>query len=361
MDIRDVVTPMCGLLALGEPTHWEPAFGHARNELFARLVDLGFRSIALETDQVAALAVDDYVRGGDGVLDDVLATGFSHGFGALPANRELITWMRDRNADLPAGRRLAFHGFDAPVEMSGAPGPRRYLEHVHAYLEPDRPDHRIADLAGDDDWRGPVGVAAVDGLRVVADELLIGLHARASELIAATSRAAWNGARAHLAAGLGLLRYHRQAATALDPAVRYARLAATRTALMALNLADVRDVEAGRGPTLAFTHNGHAPQLRAHVFIAGSLGRSAAFGLAEPAADTYEGVIGWRATACPLAVPGEGASGAPPLAGTVGGWGLATAVGVGGRPRTDTGVRPGYVPLDPPTVAAADAFLHVEG
>ncbi|NUS95767.1 MAG: hypothetical protein HOQ36_25730 [Nocardia sp.] len=83
------------LLAFGEPTHLEPAFAWTRNDLFAELAGHGYRSIALETDRVAALVVDDYVRYGTGTLDIAMARGFSHGFGDFAANRGLVAWMRE--------------------------------------------------------------------------------------------------------------------------------------------------------------------------------------------------------------------------------------------------------------------------
>src|SRR5690606_14051683 len=104
------------LLGFGEPTHLEPAFAWTRNELFAELAGRGFRSIALESDRVAALVVDDYVRQGAGTLDEAMRAGFSHGFGELEANRQLVAWMREYNENRSAEDRLAFHGFDGSME-----------------------------------------------------------------------------------------------------------------------------------------------------------------------------------------------------------------------------------------------------
>ena len=115
------------ILALGEPNHGEPALPTARNRVLAVLAGHGFRSVALETDRVAALAVDRWVRGGDGDLDTVVAAGFSHGFGDLPANRELVAWLRAYNDTRPPAGQLSFHGFDAPLEATSAPSPRPYL------------------------------------------------------------------------------------------------------------------------------------------------------------------------------------------------------------------------------------------
>jgi erythromycin esterase-like protein len=275
-DIRDFVNDSCDLLGLGEPDHREPAFRLVRNELFAQLVDRGFRSIALETDRVAAFAVDDYVREGTGAFDAVIEEGFSHGFGAYDANRRLVAWMREYNERRPAEERLAFHGMDAPFEFT-AESPRRYLEFGRDYLGVDLD---LAPLVGHDGrWGGMEAVTDPDRspgdteearrLRAIADDLHTLLYARAPELIAATSRRAWDRARVHLATALGLLRYHRQAAHRTDESDRWSRLSATRDALMARNLLDIRGLEARRGPTLVCGHNIHLQRNRSRMSMGG--------------------------------------------------------------------------------------------
>ncbi len=366
-DIRDFLTPSCDLLALGEPTHGEPVFPRIRNELFAQLVDRGFRSIALEIDRVAALVVNDHVQEGTGDLDAVLKEGFSHGWGAHEPNRELVTWLREYNENRPPHERLAFHGCDAPTENTSAPSPRGYLEHVRDYLHS---DVDIAGVAGDDErWgrteaildpaQSPGATAEAPRLRVLADDLLAALHARAPELIAATSRARWCTARTHLTAGIGLLRYHQQAAEPLELNVRIARLLASRDVLMAQNLTEIRDIEARRGPTLVFAHNTHLRRTvngaqdtawfgagaivaslvdERYVFVAGSLGRSEVHGIPEPEPDSYEGVLQSRFPT----------------------WGLARATEVTAT-RTRTNPFHGYFPLDQGLLDSADGVLHANG
>ncbi|MFE7588476.1 erythromycin esterase family protein [Kitasatospora sp. NPDC057512] len=371
-DINDFIPPACELLGLGEPTHQEPAFGRVRNELFPRLVDRGFRSIALETDRVAAFAVDAYVREGVGTLDSALEEGFTHGFGELEPNRRLVAWMREFNRERPPGARLSFHGFDIPTENTSAPSPRRYLEHARDYLGLDLD---LAGVAGEDErWsrteavtdpaQSPGGSAEAARLRCLADDLLLQLHMRAPELIAATSAAEWYAARTRLTAGIGLLRYHAQSAVrGLDRSARISALSGVRDALMAQNLLDIREVEAGRGPTMVFSHNLHLrrnPSAWAsgeldcrwigaghivgtllgerYAFVAGSLGRSEAIGLAEPAPGTYEAHLRGRGAA----------------------WELTdTALPAGARTRTDTVPRQGYFPLDREVLDGAAALLHI--
>ncbi|MGW2371619.1 erythromycin esterase family protein [Kitasatospora sp. NPDC001683] len=371
-DIGDFLTPSCELLALGEPTHQEPAFGRVRNRLFVQLVERGFRSIALETDRVAALAVDDYVRHGVGTLDAVLDEGFSHGFGAQPGNRELVAWMREFNRDREPVERLAFHGFDIQTENTTAPSPRRYLEHARDFLQLDLD---IAGLTGEDErWEreeaildaamSPGATPEAERLRRIADDLVNQLYVRAPDLIDASSHAEWLRAGTHLQAGIGLLRYHAQSALqGLGMSARISGLIRMRDALMAQNLLDIRAVEARRGPTLVFAHNRHLQRNPSawsqdeldcgwngaghiagsllgerYVFVAGSLGRSEAMGLGAPAPGTYEallqpGIEAWR-----LVAPLE-----PGVA----------------RTRTDTTPRQGYFPLDLETLDGAAALLHL--
>src|SRR4051812_17998110 len=79
------------LLALGEPTHGEETLLDLRNELFRQLVEEeGYRTIAIESDCMRGLVVDDYVTSGTGSLDEVMKQGISHGWGAFAANRELV-------------------------------------------------------------------------------------------------------------------------------------------------------------------------------------------------------------------------------------------------------------------------------
>ena len=138
VDARAVMGLLPGrprLLALGEPTHGEDALLDLRNELFRQLVEQeGYRTIAIESDCLMGLLVDDYVTSGAGSLDDVMEHGFSHGFGASAANRELVRWMRAHNDGRPASERLRFAGVDGPLEITGAASPRQALTALHAYL-----------------------------------------------------------------------------------------------------------------------------------------------------------------------------------------------------------------------------------
>ncbi|MCZ7423651.1 MULTISPECIES: DUF6194 family protein [unclassified Micromonospora] len=315
------------LLALGEPTHGESAFLQIRNEVFMSLAACGYRSIALESDRAAGLIADEFVQGGDSVtLDRALAEGFSHGFGGAPANRDLLLRMREWNAGRPALERLTFHGFDAPLEMEGAPSPRRHLIRLCDFLDLDR-SAEIDDLVGDEArWNDTAAIwepgrsigRSVDAqrLRVIADDLLTELYLQAPR-----RTEGWPAALVYATSAVALLRYHAAAAAPLPREQRFARLAGVRDALMAENLLAIRSAEAHRGPTLAFAHNTHLQRQPStmttagtdlswagagaivasllgdrYAVIVGSLGASPALGIGAPLPATYEGRLQQEST-----------------------------------------------------------------
>ncbi|RRR98604.1 erythromycin esterase family protein [Glycomyces terrestris] len=276
MEHRHCITGSHELIGLGEHAHGDSALADARLELFTRLVEGGVRSIAFESDRVAALIADDYVQGRAGTLDSAAAEGITHGFGAFDVNRRLLAWLREHNEGRAPRDRVAFHGMDAPLEFTAA-SPRAYLEHVRDYLGRDLD---LTEPCGDDErWSrteavvdpaaSPGDTPAAHRLRVVADDLLAALDAEAPRLIAATSRTDWDRARIHATTALGLLRYHRQAAQPLEESERWSRLASVRDALMARNLLDIRATEAERGPTAVFAHNIHLQRTESRMEMAG--------------------------------------------------------------------------------------------
>nr|BFE85398.1 hypothetical protein GCM10020093_079990 [Planobispora longispora] len=148
MDIKDTARPLDGagvsaflrslpaeplLLGLGEARHFVAELGELRNEIFRHLVEHeGYRSFAIESDCLRGLVVDDYIATGAGTLDDVMERGFSHRFGTIPANRELVRWMRAYNEE--HDEKLRFFGFDGPLEY-WAESPRQALTALHALLD----------------------------------------------------------------------------------------------------------------------------------------------------------------------------------------------------------------------------------
>ncbi|GAA3466313.1 erythromycin esterase family protein [Nonomuraea roseola] len=273
MDIKNLARPLDGagvsaflrslpakplLLGLGEARHFVEELGELRNEIFRHLVEHeGYRSFAIESDCLMGLLVDDYLTTGAHTLDDVMERGFSHGFGASPANRELVRWMRAYNEE--HDEKLRFFGFDAPLEYWAA-SPRQALTALHGLLDGPLPWTRetLDTLLGPDDrWSNEatamdpsqsIGQSAdAQRLRLIADDLVALLDTQAPRLSAEDrDRAALYGRTA-----AGLLRYHYWMADA-SPA-RWTRLSALRDAMMAANLRAVAE----HGPALVFASNLH--------------------------------------------------------------------------------------------------------
>ncbi|MGC9498799.1 erythromycin esterase family protein [Streptomyces sp. WG7] len=375
------------LLALGEPTHGEDALLEIRNDLFRQLVEVeGYRTIALESDCLMGLVVDDYVTSGTGTLDEVMEHGFSHGWGASAANRELVRWMRAHNerADKegrPAAERLRFAGFDGPLEITGAASPRQALTALHGYLEQARVDAGLLPctaetldrlLGADDRWTEPaamtdparsVGRSAEAGeLRLLADDLVSLLDEQTPHLLAATSPDDWERACLYGRAATGLLRYHSWMADT-SPA-RMNRLLGVRDRMMAHNLLALAD----RGPVLVHAQNAHLQREKSTMrmwqgqvewWSAGAL-VSARLGEEYAVVATALGTIRHRGVDVPPPDTVEGLLyGLPEERCVVDAAGLA---GVLGDTRPASRVSPwfGYASLDPAHLAAIDGLVFVK-
>ncbi|WP_282205111.1 erythromycin esterase family protein [Kitasatospora fiedleri] len=267
------------LLALGEPTHGAEEFLDLRNELFRHLAtDHGYRSIAVESDCLAARAVDAYVGGAAGALDTVVREGFGHGFGEFAGNRELVRWMREFNEGVEEGERLRCYGADGPLEITGAAAPGPSLLRLHDFLAarlpnellPDRaellrrcgPDHRWTEPAAALDPTRSVGrTEDAVRLRLLADELNVLLAAHRPQFD--DDEDAYWQAELDARTATGLLRYH--AATAGDGPDRLNSLMRQRGLMIADNLEAILRREARRGPTLVFAHNRHLQREAAHI------------------------------------------------------------------------------------------------
>ncbi|WP_328304664.1 erythromycin esterase family protein [Actinomycetospora sp. NBC_00405] len=376
VDARAVMGLLPGrprVLALGEPTHGEDALLDLRNALFRQLVEQeGYRTLAIESDCLKGLLVDDHVTSGAGSLDDVMEHGFSHGFGASAANRELVRWMRAHNDGRPASERLRFAGVDGPLEISGAASPRQALTPLHGYLAAHGdegllpcPPATLDDLLGTDDrWTNPavmwepaesVGRSAeARELRLIADDLVSLLDEQTPHLLAATSRDEWERARLHARTAVGLLRYHHGMADT-SPS-RMPRLLGVRDQMMADNVL----AAAERGPTLVFAHNAHLQREKSsmrmgdlpvawwsagalvgarlgedYAFLATALGTIRHQGVDDPPPDTLEGRLSALPESPVLVDPRQLPTGATPR------------------------VSPwfGYAPLDPAHLGSMDGVV----
>lgn len=367
------------LLALGEPTHRVEDFPNWRNRIFRTLVENhGYRSIALESDVLAGLRVDAYIAAKTDSLDAVMKDGFSHGFGEVQANRELIVWMQSFNEGRHERDRVRFYGFDAPLENMWAASPRHALLELHTFLAghlTDLPadESTITRLCGDD-ARWTNEAAAMDAtqsvgasenakrLRWLADELLTLLVTERPRL--EVQQGAFWHACLHARTAQGLLRYH--AVMADSSPNRVARMLSQRDMMMADNLIAIAEREALRGPTLVFAHNTHlqrhhswwtfgttdlvwvpagvhvsARLAERYAFIATAVGQGA--GLPTPAANTLEG---WLSEKSQLPCLYTTSALQPELPTSL-------------TKRTDTSGHPGYSPLKPEHLEQTDGVLFL--
>ncbi|NEB61903.1 erythromycin esterase family protein [Streptomyces diastaticus] len=369
------------LLALGEPTHGEDALLDVRNDVFRQLVEqYGYRTIAVESDCLKGLAVDDYVTRGTGTLDEAVERGFSHPWGPGTPNRELVRWMRAYNEDRPAHERIRFAGFDGPLEITGAASPREALTALHGYLAA-RVDPALLPctartldrlLGADDRWTEPgamtdparsVGRSAGAGeLRTLAADLVSLLEEQTPHLLASASRDDWDRARLYGRTATGLLAYHYWMAEP-SPA-RMSRMLGLRDRMMAANLLALAE----RGPVLVHAHNAHLQRAKSsmrmwqgrlewwsagalvnarlggeYAFVATALGTIRHEGVDTPPPGTAEGLL--------YDLPDDPCVVDPAL--------LAAALG---DPRPAPRVSPwfGYAPLDPGHLDTIDGLVFVK-
>ena len=190
------------LLGFGEALHGGKDILILRNRLFQRLVEAyGYSAIAIESSFPRAHIVNEYVSGrGPASYEAVQDIGFSHGFGRLDANRDLVEWMWGYNADPSHRVKLQFYGFDSPTEMTGTDSPRQALHFVLDYLASidstsgQEYRERIDSLLGEDsNWENPaammdptksVGLSSeAMQLRIETEELISELRVRRPELV----------------------------------------------------------------------------------------------------------------------------------------------------------------------------------
>jgi erythromycin esterase len=262
------------LLGFGEALHGGEDLLILRNQLFQRLVEAhGYSAIAIESSFPRAHVVNEYIAGrGPASYEAVQETGFSHGFGRLEANRELVEWMRRYNADPSHSVKLQFYGFDSPTEMTGSDSPRQVLHFVLDYLASMDPAsaqerrQRIEEFLGQDaDWENPAAMMdptqsvgrspAANVLRIETEDLISELRLRRPEWVAKSDESHYLEAEQYATVARQLLNYH--AVLARSSSKRVEKGLGVRDLMMADNLAYMVARERGRGKVLAFAHNSH--------------------------------------------------------------------------------------------------------
>ena len=262
------------LLGFGEALHGGEEILLLRNRLFQRLVEAhGFSAIAVESSFPRSRLVNAYVGSGSSTrqsYEEIQEQGFSHGFGRVEANRELVEWMRQYNADPAHSVKLRFYGFDMPGLTGKMASPRDVLFFATDYLasldSASGGEHRqrIDTLLGEDSqWENPAIyadpakaaelAAAIAGLRIATENLLTELRTRRPELLAKTDQDQYLEALQHAQSARELLNFYAGVASQAG----YAKLLGIRDAAMADDLMAIVARERPRGKVLAFAHNSH--------------------------------------------------------------------------------------------------------
>ncbi len=202
----DELRPLTGIIgparvvALGEPAHGmhEPlAF---RNRLFEFLAEqMGFTAIATESGFTDSRAISEFISGKSETLPPV---------GQVPGaeNQELLHWMRAYNADSGHAHKMRFYGIDLGLGGLGngfpSPAPIRAALGYAAEIIPEaaapirvKLEPYLARLPGPGNKPPPFSIAEHDSLTGLIEDLIGLLERESPNLIAATSKPAYD--RAH--------------------------------------------------------------------------------------------------------------------------------------------------------------------
>src|SRR5438270_6450477 len=236
--VIDSLGDAVALLGFGEALHGGEELLVLRNQLFQRLVEAhGYSAIAIESSFPRGPIVNEYVLGhGPASYAAVQDTGFSHGFGKFEANRELVEWMRQYNADPEHHRKLQFYGFDSPTDMT-ADSPRQTLHVALDYLSSvdsgssQEYRNRIDPLLGQDSaWEDPAAALdptqsigrspAATALRIETEELIAELRVRRPELVTKSDESCYLEAVHYAVMARQLLHFHAASAQPSDKRMR---------------------------------------------------------------------------------------------------------------------------------------------
>ena len=312
------------LLGLGEPLHGGKDFLKLRNEIFMYLVKIfNYSAIAIESSFPKSWIINEFVNGrGPESFEQIQEVGFSHGFGNIEANRELVEWMRLYNANPENKKKIHFYGFDSPTEVTNTDSPRQLLYFVIDYLSSidenisQEYKNDIDQLIGEDAaWENPEAIMDATKsiglsekaikLRIKTEELIFELKTRRPTCEAKTNKELFLEALHFAFETQQLLNYHAVLAKQSDQ--RLTRLTRIRNALMADNLNYIATREKDRGKILVFAHNSHLQKSESQLnpvgshlecifgkeyyAIGGGLGESEINGISKPEPNTLEGKI----------------------------------------------------------------------
>jgi erythromycin esterase len=238
------------VVGLGEATHGTREFDVLRRRLVQRLVtEQGLRAVAVEDNLASLQAADDYVRRGEGSLDEAMAS-FLHGFPfATREMRALLEWLRQFNSGRPPDDRVGVYGFDIQASAPLATTVRSYIDQVDAEFAATVAD-QLSPIANGPTYNFRLDTSTIETGRQTVTDLRERLEAERAAYVAASSELAWERAYRSLR---GLDSSLRMAATPSDDTVQRVE---RRDRAMADNVA--RLVETAPGDAVAaWAHNSH--------------------------------------------------------------------------------------------------------
>lgn len=116
------------VVGLGEATHGTREIFRLKHRMFEYLVsEMGFTVFAIEFSLPESFAIDDYVMGGDGDPEQLIAGQFTAVWQAEEL-LDLIRWMREWNRT--HARKVRFHGLDMRLGIRAAKETFAYLDSV---------------------------------------------------------------------------------------------------------------------------------------------------------------------------------------------------------------------------------------
>jgi erythromycin esterase len=242
------------VIGLGEAAHGTREFFRLKHRLIRYLVERQeVRLFGLEANFAETLALDRYVRYGEGDPEEALADVYFWTWNTEEL-LALVEWLRAFNDGREVGDRVRFYGFDAQFTAGPAAALDSYLRTTDRLAElgiGDDPaslddDGRLAD---DEETR----VARLDAADRVVTTAGERLDIQEAAHVAATDRGTWQLARRHLRT-LARTRDHKRARHTDDSG----RAIAVRDRAMAANVAWMLDyANTDMDRIVLWAHNAH--------------------------------------------------------------------------------------------------------
>jgi erythromycin esterase len=234
---------------------------------------MGFTAIAMESGIVESRVLNDYVTQGKGEIDAVLKQGLSNGFDTFRQNGELLRWIREHNARLPANAdKVQVFGLDvpgSPGNFDAARGPDTALLTALEYLravDPQTADQlqrrveAFLPVLKDINGYGDVKQAERDALTATIADLVSLMERRQFAYIAKSSKDDYDWAERAASGARQTDSWFRQMPLGwkLEDGLEWTRYAMqVRDRTMADNLDWVRGRLGPRGRVLVFAASGH--------------------------------------------------------------------------------------------------------